>query len=86
MSQRIERVQGGDVRDGAIWLSTDDATDGVYRVDLATGRVDALGSVGHVDGEGEGIDATSIDGTDLWVLSADVKIIPMRLIELRVSS
>lgn len=86
MSTFVDRVQGGDVRDGAVWLSTDDETDGVYRVDLATGAVQSLGSIGRVDGEGEGIDATSLPSGDLHVLSADAAIVPMRLIELRVTA
>jgi hypothetical protein len=84
LSTLIDRVQGADIRDGAVWLSTDDATDGVYRVDLATGKVAALGSIGHVDGEGEGIDASPSSKGDLHVLSIDVKVVPVRLIELRV--
>ncbi len=83
MSVKVNRVQGGDVVDGAVWLSTDDATDGVYRVDLRTGRVVSLGSIGRVDGEGEGIDATPLPRGDLHVLTADVAIVPMRLIDLR---
>ena len=85
MSVFVDRVQGGDVYDGAAWLSTDDDTDGVYRVDLATGRVDSLGSIGHVDGEGEGIDATPLPAGDLHVLTLDPAIVPVRLIALRVS-
>jgi hypothetical protein len=85
MTRRVERVQGADVRSGAVWLSTDDATDGVYRVDLETGKVQALGSIGHVDGEGEGIDATPTLNGDLHVLSIDVKFVPVRLIELKVT-
>jgi hypothetical protein len=85
MSRSIDRVQGGDVFDGAVWLSTDDATDGVYRVDLRTGQVQSLGSIGRVDGEGEGIDATPQPGSDLHVLTADVAIVPVRLIDLRVA-
>ena len=84
LSTLIDRVQGADIRDGAVWLSTDDATVGVYRVDLATGKVAALGSIGHVDGEGEGIDASPSSKGDLHVLSIDVKVVPVRLIELRV--
>jgi hypothetical protein len=84
LSRLVDRVQGGDVHAGAMWLSTDDATDGVYRVDLETGRVEALGSVGHADGEGEGIDASPTAQGDLHVLSIDVKVTPVRLIELRV--
>ena len=60
MSITVDRVQGGDVHDGAVWLSTDDDTDGVYRVDLVTGAVQPLGSIGRADGEGEGIDATPL--------------------------
>jgi hypothetical protein len=86
MSMNVDRVQGGDVRDGAIWLSTDDTTDAVYRVDLVTGTVQVLGSIGRVDGEGEGLDATPLPSGDLHVLSADVALVPMRLIELRVTS
>jgi hypothetical protein len=86
MSMQVERVQGADVYGGAIWLSTDDATDAVYRVDLDTGNVDALGSVGHIDGEGEGIDATPAAAADLSVLSIDAKGSPVRLIELQVAA
>jgi hypothetical protein len=54
MSQFVDRVQGGDVVAGAVWLSTDDDANTLYRVALPGGRVDALGNPGHVDGEGEG--------------------------------
>ena len=60
LSRLVDKVQGGDIADGAAWLSTDDETKGLYRVDLETGRVDSLGSLGDVKGEGEGIDATSL--------------------------
>jgi hypothetical protein len=84
MSAYVDRVQGGDVVDGAVWLSTDDETDGVYRVDVRTGDVISLGSIGRIDGEGEGIDATPMPRGDLHVLTADVAIVPVRLIDLRV--
>jgi hypothetical protein len=83
MSAHVDRVQGGDVVDGAVWLSTDDETDGVYRVDLETGDVLSLGSIGRVDGEGEGIDATRLPRGDLHVLTVDAAIVPVRLIDLR---
>jgi hypothetical protein len=86
MSTRVERVQGADVFHGAVWLSTDDATDAVYRVDIRTGKTTALGSIGHADGEGEGIDATPLPRGDLHVLSIDVKVAPVRLIDLRVTA
>ena len=80
----VERVQGGDVRDGYLWLSTDDATDAVYQVDLSTGHVVALGSIGRIDGEAEGIDATVLPSGDLHVLTVDAAVVPVRLIHLKV--
>jgi hypothetical protein len=81
MSKRVERVQGADIADGAVWLSADDANDGLYRVDLETGEVQSLGSIGHVDGEAEGIDATPTATAALHVLSIDAAQAPVRLIE-----
>jgi hypothetical protein len=86
MSRFVDRVQGGDVYGGAVWLSTDDASEGVYRVDLAGGAVDALGSIGHADGEGEGIDATPSTDADLAVLSIDADIVTVRLIQMKVTA
>ncbi|MGN6695210.1 MAG: hypothetical protein ACTHN0_13630 [Aquihabitans sp.] len=86
LSRTVERIQGGDVADGALWLSTDDDHNGVYRVDLETGDVQDLGSSGHVDGEGEGIDATDVDGSLLHVLVADAAIVPMWVVDLQVTS
>lgn len=86
MSMYVDRVQGGDVHDGAVWLSTDDATDGVYRVDLLDGATESLGSIGRVEGEGEGIDATPLPTGDLHVLTLDPAIVPVRLIALRVTT
>ena len=85
MSQPVERIQGGDVAEGALWLSTDDDHNGVYRVDLETGEVQDLGSAGHVAGEGEGIDATLSEGALLHVLVADEAIVPMWVVDLIVS-
>jgi hypothetical protein len=82
LDRTIDRVQGGDVRDGYLWLSTDDDTNGVYRVDLGSGAVVSLGSAGKVAGEGEGIDATVVDSGDLHVLVADEKLAPMWVIQL----
>jgi len=79
MSQFVDRVQGGDVADGAVWLSTDDPGKGLYRVALPSGRVDALGSAGHLDGEGEGIDATRLPSGRLHVLTVDAKFTPVWL-------
>jgi hypothetical protein len=86
MSQSIDRIQGGDLADGALWLSTDDDHNGVYRVDLETGAVTDLGGAGHVAGEGEGIDATDLPSGLLHTVVADEQIIPMWLTHLKVSS
>jgi hypothetical protein len=77
MSRSLDRVQGGDVADGYLWLSTDDATDGLYRVDLDTGQVDTVGALGHPDGEGEGIDATDLPSGELHALSIDASLVPV---------
>jgi hypothetical protein len=79
LSRGLERIQGGDVAGGAVWLSTDDDNNGVYRVDLETGRVDDVGSAGHLDGEGEGIDATALAGGSLHMLTRDVRVTPVWL-------
>ena len=86
MSKTIDRIQGGDVADGAIWLSTDDDHNGVYRVDLGTGEVTDLGSAGHIPGEGEGIDATPRPEGLLHVLVGGEHIAPMWVVAIRVSS
>ncbi len=77
MSQFVDRVQGADVAGGAVWLSTDDDANTLYRVALPGGRVDAVGNAGHVDGEGEGIDATKLATGRLHVLTVDVAFTPV---------
>ena len=86
LSKRVERIQGADIRNGFAYLSTDDATDGVYRVDLQTGKVVKLGSLPRpVEGEGEGIDATPTAAGALHVLSASLKIVPVWLVQLQLT-
>jgi hypothetical protein len=84
MDRTIERIQGADIAAGAAWLATDDERNGLYRVDLTTGEVQDVGSMGYPEGEGEGIDAQ--EGEDgqvlLFALCADPALIPMRVIEL----
>ncbi len=86
MSTFVDRVQGGDVADGAVWLSTDDDRNGLYRVALRGGRVETLGNAGHVDGEGEGIDASRVHGDRLHVLTVDVMFTPVWLGNLKVTT
>jgi hypothetical protein len=77
MSQVLHHTQGADVYGGAIWISTDDAQKGVYRVDLQTGRVTQVAKLGHAGGEGEGIDATARPTGFLHVLCVDPKLVPV---------
>jgi hypothetical protein len=84
LDRTIDRVQGGDVEGGYLWLSTDDANNGVFRVDLTTGAVVDLGSAGQIDGEGEGIDATDLPTGQLHVLVADPALVPMWVVHLLV--
>lgn len=86
LSQTVERIQGADLAGGALWLSTDDDHNGVYRVDLRDGAVSDLGSMGRVEGEGEGIDATDLPTGLLHTVVADQAIVPMWVVDLRVSS
>jgi len=85
MSSTIGHIQGGDLANGAFWIATDDDNDGLYRVDPSTGDTVSIGSIGHVDGEGEGIDATETANGLLHVISIDAKLLPVRLVELSVS-
>ena len=84
LSILVDKVQGGDIAAGAAWLSTDDETNGLYRVDLTTGRVDALGSMGYPKGEGEGIDATALPSGLLHALVVPPTLAPIYLHDYRV--
>lgn len=85
MDRTIERIQGADIAEDAIWLATDDERNGVYRVDLETGEVDDLGSMGRPAGEGEGIDATDLPSGLLHTLVADEAAVPMYLVHMSVA-
>jgi hypothetical protein len=61
----LARVRGGAVARGAVWLLTDDARNRMYRVDIKTGKVAELGSAPPIEGEADGIDATSVGRDDL---------------------
>jgi hypothetical protein len=82
LSTFVDRVQGADFADGAIYLSADDATDGVYRVAVDTGEVTDLGSLGHIDGEAEGIEYAETSDGSLHALTVDVALTPVRLVHL----
>jgi hypothetical protein len=67
MSTTLHHTQGGAVARGAIWISTSDDGNHVYRVDIGSGRVDRIASLGAA-GEGEGIDATATAAGQLHVV------------------
>lgn len=73
MSMELRRTQGADVGHGAVWISTTDDHNGLYRVDLATGRVEEVGTLGHPTGEGEGIDVTDLPSGFAHTLCIDVR-------------
>jgi hypothetical protein len=77
MSRKLGHIQGADVFGSALWISTDDAQHGVYRVDLKSGAVTQVATLGHAGGEGEGIDATQLASGFLHVLCVDPKFIPV---------
>jgi hypothetical protein len=77
LSRTLHRTQGADVYGGAIWVSTDDAQHGIYRVDATTGAVEQVARMGHRDGEGEGIDATELPSGFLHAMCVDAKLVPV---------
>jgi hypothetical protein len=84
LSMTLHHTQGASVRDGFVWISTSDPADDIFRVNESTGEVETMGQLGHPGGEGEGIDATSLDSgyvhamvvdpdlTRVWVQHFDV--------------
>jgi hypothetical protein len=72
MTETLHHTQGADVGGGAVWVSTDDAVKGVYRVDLATGAVTKAAEMGHAaGGEGEGLDVTNLPSGFVHTLVAE---------------
>lgn len=71
LSVNLVNTQGASVADGAVWISTSDTHNDIYRADLASGHVDLVGQFGHPGGEGEGIDASSIPSGQLHGLVID---------------
>jgi len=69
MSTTLHHTQGGAVARGAVWISTSDDGNNVYRVDIRTGAVTRVATLGKA-GEGEGMDATALARGDLHVVRA----------------
>ena len=85
MSTLLHRTQGGDVALGQIWISTDDARNGIYRVDLGTGAVKLVVEMGHGTGEGEGIDATDLPSGLVHAMCVDPKFEPVWFEHIRIA-
>ena len=69
MSMLLHHTQG--VGDGFIWICTSDDHNDVFRVSMATGHVDNIGTLGHAGGEGEGIDVTPLPSGYLHAMIID---------------
>lgn len=81
MSMFVDKAQGADVDPSGeyVYLSTSNPTNELYRVNLATGQTDDLGSGGHVPGEGEGIDATTLKSGVFHSMVIDPELNPVWL-------
>ena len=79
LSMLLEHTQGASIADGAIWISTSDAHNDIYRVNMKTGHVDLVAQITDPPGEGEGLAVVSLpsgflhateldpDQTKVWV-------------------
>ena len=74
----IDSIQGAEVYDGALYAATNDATRAVYKIDLASGKIDKLfdrilyqpKAIDNFGGEGEGMTVLPMaDGTLLHTLT-----------------
>jgi hypothetical protein len=74
LSTVLHHTQGASVASGAVWISTSDASNDLYRVSMKTGHVDLIGQIVDPLGEGEGIDATPLPsgGFHAMVLDPDM--------------
>ena len=77
MSATLQNVQGAAIHGGYVYLSTSDLANDIYRVSIATGQVQPLGSAGHPGGEGEGIDATPLPSGAIHVMTVDRLLAPV---------
>ena len=77
LDRLLHHTQGADISNGVIWISTSDPQNHLYGVDLHTGKVRPDGSMGHLGGEGEGLDATKLASGTVHTLCVDPKIDPV---------
>jgi len=86
LATTLHHTQGADILNGVIWISTSDPQNDLYAVDQRTGTVRANGSIGHVGGEGEGLDASALPSGALHVLCVDPKIAPVWFEHFRIAT
>jgi hypothetical protein len=66
----LHKTQGAGVADGAVWISTSDEFNSVYRVDMETG-VGRVAQLLDPPGEGEGIDVMTLRSGTLHAMVID---------------
>lgn len=71
LSMTLQHTQGASVRGGYVFVSTSDASNDIYRVNIRTGHVDTVAQIVDPRGEGEGIDATPLPSGELHALVID---------------
>ena len=88
LSTTLHHTQGADILNGVIWMSTSDARNDLYAIDLHSGKVRADGSMGHTGGygEGEGLDATALASGSVHTVCVDPKINPVWFAHFRVAA
>jgi hypothetical protein len=71
LSATLHQTQGASVADGAIWISTSDDHNDLYRVNLKNGQLTVVGQITDPPGEGEGIDVTALASGYLHAMVID---------------
>jgi hypothetical protein len=71
LSMLLHKTQGAGVAEGAVWISTSDERNGVYRVDPKTGHAERVAQLLDPPGEGEGIDVTLLRSGRLHAMVID---------------
>lgn len=88
LSETVERIQGGDVYQGKVYVGTNDSTRAVYSIDVKTGEVEKLFDrimyqpklINNLGGEGEDVtvypmeDGTLIHALDLGACFIDANL------------
>jgi hypothetical protein len=71
LSMLLEHTQGAGIADGAVWISTSDAHNDIYRVNMKTGHVDLVAQITDPPGEGEGLAVVQLPSGSLHATVLD---------------